>query len=102
MRNAVLDKSGKIKYMIEMISYAVAAHHGLFDCADIEHTDIFSKKLSQVDDYEEATDEFCSIWNKIGCVWNRLKPLLELKSNNNADTFSKKSKYEPVIYFLEA
>ena len=51
-----------------MISYAVAAHHGLFDCVDIEHTDIFSKKLSQVDDYEEATDEFCSIWNKIGCV----------------------------------
>ena len=44
-----------------MISYAVAAHHGLFDCVDIEHTDIFSKKLSQVDDYEEATDEFCSI-----------------------------------------
>ena len=61
IRNAVLDKSGKIKYMIEMISYAVAAHHGLFDCVDIEHTDIFSKKLSQVDDYEEATDEFCSI-----------------------------------------
>lgn len=100
-----LNQSGKIKYMMEMLSYAVAAHHGLFDCVDIGHTDIFSKKLSQVDDYEEAcsnskkdyldqyeidkifeeaTDEFCLIWNKIGCIWNRLKPLLVSKSNNDA------------------
>lgn len=99
------DTSGKIKYMIEMISYAIAAHHGLFDCVDSGHTDIFSKKLSQVDDYEEAcgnakkdyldqyeidkifeeaSDEFCLVWNKIGHIWNRLRPLLESKSNNDA------------------
>lgn len=46
--------SGNTKYMVEMIAYAVAAHHGIFDSVDIEHTDIFSKKLRKVDGYDEA------------------------------------------------
>lgn len=45
---------GNTKYMVEMIAYAVAAHHGIFDSVDIEHTDIFSKKLYKVDGYDEA------------------------------------------------
>ena len=49
-----IENSKSIKYMIEMISYAIAAHHGLFDCVNIEHIDIFLKKLDKVDDYNEA------------------------------------------------
>ncbi|MCM1237058.1 MAG: CRISPR-associated endonuclease Cas3'', partial [Ruminococcus flavefaciens] len=91
------DSPGSIQYMVEMISYAAAAHHGLFDCVDVEHTDLFSKKLDKVDDYEEscrnarrdylddyepdkifknASDEFQTVWNKIKDLFNRLKPRL--------------------------
>lgn len=48
------ESSTNTKYMVEMISYAVAAHHGLFDCVDIEHIDLFSRKLRDVEDYEKA------------------------------------------------
>lgn len=86
--------SGNTKLMVEMISYAVASHHGLFDCVDVEHTDIFSRKLSRIDDYDEAcsnakqdyldqyeldkiyidaSKEFDLIWNKIKELFNRLK-----------------------------
>lgn len=99
------DSSGNIKLMVEMISYAVAAHHGLFDCVDIEHTDIFSQKISEVDDYNEAysnamqgyldeyeldkifinaSDEFGFAWNKIKELFIRLKPMLLLR--NSKDT----------------
>lgn len=99
------DESGERKYMIEMISYTIAAHHGLFDCVDIEHHDLFSKKLSQVDDYveaygnakrdyldeykleiifEKASEEFHLAWNKIKEIWNRLKPLLVSKFHGEA------------------
>lgn len=47
-------ESGNIKYMVEIVSYAIAAHHGLFDCVDVEHADLFSKKLDRVEDYDEA------------------------------------------------
>lgn len=91
------DNSGSTKYMVEMVSYAVAAHHGLFDCVDIEHTDLFSKKLNKVDDYEEAcsnarrdylneyetekifaeaANEFSSVWNKVRILFERLKPMV--------------------------
>lgn len=40
--------------MVEIISYAIAAHHGIFDCVDIDHTDIFTEKVSEVEDYDEA------------------------------------------------
>lgn len=48
------DDPGSIKFVVEMISYAVAAHHGLFDSVNVEHTDIFSAKLDKVEDYDEA------------------------------------------------
>lgn len=99
------EESGDMKYMVEMISYAIAAHHGLFDCVDIEHNDIFSKKLSQADNYEEAcsnakrdyleeyefdrifgeaSEEFHLVWSKIKGIWIKLKPLLCSKFPSDA------------------
>lgn len=103
------ENSGSIKYMVEMVSYAIAAHHGLFDCTDIEHTDIFSRKLSRIDDYDEAcnnarqscldeyeldkiflnaSDEFNLAWNKIKELFTRLKPLIISKNNNAREGLS--------------
>lgn len=48
------DHDGKVKVLVELITYAVAAHHGLFDCVNEERTDLFSAKLSRVEDYDEA------------------------------------------------
>ncbi len=91
------EASGNRKIMVEMISYAVAAHHGLFDCVDIDHNDIFSKKLSKVDDYEEAltnskqgylgeyeldkifmnaSEEFNLVWDEVKELFLKLKSLL--------------------------
>ena len=52
--DAYHDSPGNTKVMAEMISYAIAAHHGLFDCVDKKHTDLFFARLHRVDDYEEA------------------------------------------------
>lgn len=49
-------KNQNIKLMTELVSYAVAAHHGLFDCVNIEQTDVFSKRLDNVEDYNEACE----------------------------------------------
>lgn len=89
--------SGNTRIMTEMIAYAVAAHHGLFDCVDIEETDMFSKKTDKVDDYAEAcgnaiadylnqyeldlifqnaSDEFNQVWNRIKELCMKLKPRL--------------------------
>lgn len=89
--------SGNTKCMVEMVSYAVAAHHGLFDCVDVEYKDIFSAKLEKVDDYEEAcsnarqdylggyeldkvfseaSEEYALVWDKMKGVVTRLQPLL--------------------------
>ncbi len=46
--------TGNQKLLTELIAYGVAAHHGLFDCVNVEHMDLFSGKLGQVEDYEEA------------------------------------------------
>ena len=96
---------GNIAYMAEMISYAIAAHHGVFDCVDIEHTDLFSKKLDKVEDYEEAchnaeqeylnggeedrmfaeaAEEFQLVWNKIKEPFIRLKPLMAARYGQEA------------------
>lgn len=102
------DISGNEKILTEMISYAVAAHHGLFDCVDIENRDIFSEKLNCVEDYEEAcknaregyldncepdkmflgaSEEFHLIWNKIKCLFERLRPSLEPREYKNCRSF---------------
>lgn len=93
------------KYMVEIISYAIAAHHGLFDCVDIEHTDLFSKKLDRVEDYDEAcqnaeweylnkyewnktfkkaSGEFQQIWNQMRGSHNKLKPLMSARYGQEA------------------
>ncbi len=44
------EKQG-VKILAELISYAVAAHHGLFDCVDMEQTDVFRRRTEEVEDY---------------------------------------------------
>lgn len=99
------DCSGSIKYMVEMISYAVAAHHGVFDCVNIEHEDIFLRKLKEVDDYDEACSnsrrdyldaceldkifteaqgEFTVVWNRIKGLFTEIKPTLVSRHNEKA------------------
>jgi len=98
------ENSGKVKILTELVAYAVAANHGLFDCVDIEHTDLFSKKTGQVDDYEEAVHnesqdylkeydldeifgdavcEFNETWAKIKELFEKLKPALLSGNNDN-------------------
>ncbi|NBJ98009.1 CRISPR-associated helicase Cas3' [bacterium 1xD8-48] len=97
--------SGNIKYMVEMVSYAIAAHHGLFDCVDIEHADIFSKRIKTVEDYDEAcgnsrrdylyqcetdeifkdaSDEFNLVWNRIKELFTHLKTMMAAKEKGDA------------------
>lgn len=97
--------SQQIEFMVEMISYAVAAHHGLFDCVNIEQTDVFSQRIEEIDDYEEAcrnaardylnayeTDEafeaaaaeFALVWNQIKEPYARIKSLMTSKYGRNA------------------
>lgn len=88
------DSSDHVKVMVEMISYAVAAHHGLFDCVDVDHRDLFSQRLHNVDDYEEACGNatkdylgeyeldkiFAGASEEFGFAWNEIKEiLLQLK-----------------------
>lgn len=94
------DHAKYMKYMVEIISYAIAAHHGLFDCVDITHADLFSRKLDKVEDYDEAyhtaereyldkyewnkffekaSGEFRLIWNQMGESFDRLKPLMKAR-----------------------
>ncbi len=105
---------GNEKLLAEMISYAIAAHHGLFDCVDVEHTDIFTKRLSAVEDYDEAcqnakrnyldgcgldglyreaTEEFALIWNEIGGIYERVKPVLVSRYGKEAGPMLLDCKY---------
>ena len=98
------DDTANMRLMTEMISYASAAHHGLFDCVDPEYTDRFSKKLSAVDDYDEAcrnakrdyldaydqdqlfAESFCefqAVLEKIKIIYNELKPARLSKGNRD-------------------
>ncbi len=91
------ESSGKAKVFTELVTYAVAAHHGLFDCVNEERTDLFSKRLSEVEDYEEACrnaehdyllqyepdkvfvkarEEFDLIWDKMKKVVETIMPLI--------------------------
>lgn len=91
------ESSGKVKIFTELVTYAVAAHHGLFDCVNEERLDLFSKKLGDVEDYaeacrnaehdylhqyelnkvfEKAEKEFDRIWDKMKKVVERITPLL--------------------------
>ncbi|MDE6905503.1 MAG: CRISPR-associated helicase Cas3' [Lachnospiraceae bacterium] len=102
------DKGGNVQILTEMISYAVAAHHGMFDCVDAEQRDVFLKKVSQVEDYEEAQknalkgylfqyetekifeealQEFALVWDRLNGVLKKLKPEF-LKRENPREAFS--------------
>lgn len=91
------ESSRKVNVLKELVTYAVAAHHGLFDCVNEERLDIFSKKLSEVEDYEEACrnaerdyirqyelekvfanseKEFDLLWDKMKRVVEMITPLL--------------------------
>ncbi|MDE6983875.1 MAG: CRISPR-associated helicase Cas3' [Lachnospiraceae bacterium] len=93
------------KILTELITYAVCAHHGLFDCVDIDHNDLFSGKLCAVEDYEEAcsnaqiayldeydlqrmfeeaSGEFHVVWDKIRDLFARIKTLIQSKNLPNA------------------
>lgn len=105
--------SGSTRFMVEMITYAVAAHHGLFDCVDRERTDRLSKKLEAVADYEEAvgnaerdylmeyaldqifaeaSDEFRRVWSRIKEIFDVLKPLLIKQADSYAGKTERLSK----------
>lgn len=108
------DAPGSAKFMAEMVSYAIAAHHGLFDCVDVEHRDIFAKKLSMVEDYDEAcrnakqnyldgcgldglyseaAAEFGHIWDKIGRIYDSVKPFLVSRYGRDANPMLLDCKY---------
>lgn len=91
------EGSDKEKILTELVAYAVAAHHGLFDCVNIEQTDLFSAKTGIVEDYEEACansqrdflvsykpdevftmakEDFEQIWAKMKNAVIQLRPLL--------------------------
>lgn len=99
------EASGCAKIMTDLISYAVAAHHGVFDCVNQERIDLFSAKLSRVEDYDEACDnakldylnqyeidrilsqakeEFNQIWSEMRGVVERLTPLFLSQNEQNA------------------
>ena len=101
------EKDGIARILAEMISYAVAAHHGMFDCVDPEQRDVFFKKVSQVEDYEEARmnalrdylfqyeaekifeealQEFALVWDRLNGVLKKLKPEF-LKRGNPREAF---------------
>lgn len=112
------ESPGNGKLMTEMISYAVAAHHGLFDCVNIEHEDMFSQKLDRVEDYAEACRnaecgyldsykpdeifaeanvEFSRQMEKIKNLFDKFKPVF-------LDRYSEKAKEKLFVYkyFLQA
>lgn len=106
--------SANTKYMVEMISYAIAAHHGLFDCVDTDHGDAFSQKLGTVEDYDEAcanagrnyledwepdkifgkaAEEFSLVWEKLRGISGRIKPFLLSRYGREAGGMLKECKF---------
>lgn len=111
------DEPGSIKYVVEMVSYAVAAHHGLFDSVNAEHTDIFSQKLDKVEDYDEACHnaeksylkeyEFDKIFaescDEFNLVQEKIKKLFigrqsALASSNHKDVRERLSEYKLFLF----
>lgn len=84
--------TGKEKIFVELVTYAVAAHHGLFDCVNEERLDLFSKKLSEVEDYEEACGNaehdylqqygmeelLQKAENEFDRIWDKMKKVVEM------------------------
>lgn len=92
------ENSGKVKLLVELVAYAVASHHGLFDCVNREQTDVFTEKLGNVEGYDEAyrnaendylgqyeldkvfakaEEEFEQKWDKMKRMAEDLAPLMQ-------------------------
>lgn len=48
--------NGNEEILKELMSYCIAAHHGLFDCVNKEQEDKFSEKITTVENYDEACE----------------------------------------------
>lgn len=100
------ENTGKVKVLTELIAYAVAAHHGLFDCVNEERKDLFSAKLFEVEDYDEACGnaekdyleqyelekifteaerEFERLWEKMKKQIEKMIPLLKKTVHNKKE-----------------
>lgn len=121
MYDMLSDSVGHTKIMGEMITYAVAAHHGLFDSVDIENTDIFFRKIDKIDDYNEAcdnaqrdylneydlnqmfgnaADEFHVVWGTISNLFLKMKPFfIQMKDKANWQDAKEKA-YECKFFLL--
>ncbi len=85
------ENSGKDKVLVELITYAVAAHHGVFDCINEERDDLFTAKLSRVEDYEEACNNartgyleqytldhvFAGAKEEFDLLWDKMKRVIQ-------------------------
>lgn len=94
----------KDKVLVEMVSYAVAAHHGLFDCINEERKDIFSLKLNQVEDYNEACTNseteylwkyhlkkiFAEAEEEFALIWDKMKKIVKTIEYSQENHQSKK------------
>lgn len=88
--------SGIRDIVLEILAYAVGAHHGLFDCVDDNSNNGFTKRVQKDDiDYDKALTEFfnsCSSEQEINDlleqVENELLPVfntIESFAENNAN-----------------
>lgn len=85
------ENSGKVKVLVELITYAVAAHHGVFDCVNEERNDLFSAKVSRVEDYDEACNNaragyldqyqpdqvFAGAKEEFDLLWDKMKQVVQ-------------------------
>lgn len=122
MYDMLCDSTCHTRFMVEMISYAVAAHHGLFDSVIKGNTDLFLKKLESIDDYDEAcdnakreylreydldqmvinaSDEFRIVWEKISKLFQRMIPFFT-QTKNNVNREDTKEKVLECKFFLLA
>lgn len=104
----------KDKVLVELVSYAVAAHHGLFDCINEERNDIFSGKLDNVEDYDEACDNskteylgeyplekiFADAEEEFDVIWDNLKKVMQSIGNSLGDHPNKKALFGNCRGFL--
>lgn len=90
------EDSGKVKVLVELIAYAVAAHHGVFDCVNEERNDLFSAKVSRVEDYDEACNNaragyldqyepdqvFAGAKEEFDLLWDKMKHVVQTLNIN--------------------
>lgn len=73
-KHSVEQLSGFSDIVLEILAYAVGAHHGLFDCVDDNNNNGFTKRIQKEDiDYLNAAQEFL----KICCSEQDIEDLLK-------------------------